>query len=254
MTGLLAFMETWKHKTYIYVFNHTKVVNVFQFCLQSWSKGVRYASWTFSQACRNPQCAGHCDREGYKWRLQKNSSQDLCLGWNHYNMTPLVSNSLLTGITSGKHWELQVIDLSCKFYMDVVDCGSNLHEVNCFQLLSILPAITWGFRLEKATGQQRILTKKKVSLKPLKSHDQNCFRLGKDDFFQLEGSFNVGQLWLPVLQVCNLAFDFFSLLNISPNTFGNCGCQCSRFPSSLNFLGCHNFDAAWLWETKRGTR
>ena len=35
MTGLLAFMETWKHKTYIYVFNHTKVVSVIQFCLQS---------------------------------------------------------------------------------------------------------------------------------------------------------------------------------------------------------------------------
>ena len=34
---------------------------------------------------------------------KKLSSQVLCLGWNHYNMTPLVSNSLLTGITSGKH-------------------------------------------------------------------------------------------------------------------------------------------------------
>ena len=37
---------------------------------------------------------------------KKLSSQVLCLGWNHYNMTPLVSNAWL----AGKHRGLHLID------------------------------------------------------------------------------------------------------------------------------------------------
>ena len=100
-------------------------------------------------------------------------------------------------------------DLSCEFYIEVVLKKIQMwfHPswsivCSCFQFCrQLLGASVWR-------RQQVSRGKEKVSLKPLKSHDQNCFRLGsgKDDFFQLEGSFNVGQLWLPVLQVCNLAF------------------------------------------------
>ena len=136
------------------------------------------------------------------------SSQVLCLGWNQYSMTLLVGNSLLTG----KHWGLQLIDLSCDIYIDVVDCSERKFNQMWFHpSWDELFSATFHFagnclRLPLGEGDRSAEdsnNNKKVSLKPLNSHDQNCFRpgSGEDDFFQLEGSFNFGQLWLPVFQV-----------------------------------------------------
>ena len=52
----------------------------------------------FSKRAEIPNARDTATEKDINEDCKKLSSQVLCLGWNHYNMTPLVSNSLLLAV------------------------------------------------------------------------------------------------------------------------------------------------------------